>query len=298
MSFDEAFKSVIIANDAKLSLKQNHLHISQSDNEANLYLKDLAFIILESPQITLTSALLSALAKHNVVLLSCDESHLPNGVFMPFLTHFQAALTAKEQLGAKPQTKAILWQRIVKNKIRNQAFVLREAGFEKEAGELENLAKNVRLNDGSYMESRAAALYFKTLFGSNFSRDELCFENSALNYGYAVVRAAVVRAVCVSGLVSWDGVKHSNAFNQFNLADDLIEPFRAFVDSCVLGLCAEFKGDEFLQKEHKRVLVENLQKAVFVNERKLPLIRAVNHFVQSFKSALLNGTELANVSFA
>ena len=254
--------------------------------------------MLESEQITLTSALLSVLAKHNVVLLSCDESHLPNGVFMPFLTHFQAALTAKEQLGAKPQTKAILWQRIVKNKIRNQAFVLREAGFDKEAGELENLAKNVRLNDGSYMESRAAALYFKTLFSSNFSRDELCFENSALNYGYAVVRAAVVRAVCVSGLVSWDGVKHANAFNQFTLADDLIEPFRAFVDSCVLGLCAEFKGDEFLQKEHKRALVENLQKAVFVNERKLPLIRAVNHFVQSFKSALLNGTELANVSFA
>lgn len=295
MSFDEAFKSVIIANDAKLSLKQNHLHISQSDNEANLYLKDLAFIILESPQITLTSALLSALAKHNVVLLSCDESHLPNGVFMPFLAHFQASQIAKEQIAAKEQTKAILWQKIIQNKIRNQAFVLSHTGYKKVSDELLEMAKSVRLNDSSFVESHAAALYFKTLFGIDFSRNDLCFTNSALNYGYAIVRAAVVRAVCISGLLAWFGIRHANAFNPFNLCDDIIEPFRAFVDMRVLSLQSD---SEFLGKAHKHALIENLQSEVQLNDKKMPLIRAVNHFVQSFRNALLNGGELANVGFA
>lgn len=295
MSFDEAFKSVIIANDAKLSLKQNHLHIFQSDNEANLYLKDLAFIILESPQITLTSALLSAVADSKIVLLTCDESHLPNGVFMPFLAHFQASQIAKEQIAVKEQTKAILWQKIIQNKIRNQAFVLSHTGHKKVSDELLEMAKSVRLNDSSFVESRAAALYFKTLFGIDFSRNDLCFTNSALNYGYAIVRAAVVRAVCISGLLAWFGIKHANAFNPFNLCDDIIEPFRAFVDMRVLSLQSD---GEFLGKAHKHKLIENLQSEVQLNDKKTPLIRAVNHFVQSFRNALLNGGELANVGFA
>lgn len=295
MSFDEAFKSVIIANNAKLNLKQNHLHITQSDNEANLYLKDLAFIILESPQITLTSALLSALAKAKIVLLSCDESHLPNGIFMPFLAHFQASQIAKEQIAVKEQTKAILWQKIIQNKIRNQAFVLSRTGHKKASDELLAIAKSVRLNDSTFAESRAAALYFKTLFGKEFSRNELCFENSALNYGYAIVRGAIVRAVCISGLLAWFGIKHANALNQFNLCDDIIEPFRAFVDMKVLSLQSD---SEFLNKAHKHALIENLQSQVQLNDKKLPLIRAINHFVQSFRSALLDGGELANVGFA
>ncbi len=295
MSFDEAFKSVIIANDAKLSLKQNHLHIFQSDNEANLYLKDLAFIILESPQITLTSALLSAVADSKIVLLTCDESHLPNGVFMPFLAHFQASQIAKEQIAVKEQTKAILWQKIVQNKIRNQAFVLSYTGHKKVSDELLEMAKSVRLNDISFVESRAAALYFKTLFGIDFSRNDLCFTNSALNYGYAIVRAAVVRAVCISGLLAWFGIRHANAFNPFNLCDDIIEPFRAFVDMTVLSLQSD---GEFLGKAHKHALIENLQSEVQLNDKKMPLIRSVNHFVQSFRNALLNGGELANVGFA
>lgn len=295
MSFDEAFKSVIITNDAKLSLKQNHLHITQSNNEANLYLKDLAFIILESPQITLTSALLSAVADSKIVLLTCDESHLPNGVFMPFLAHFQASQIAKEQIAVKEQTKAILWQKIVQNKIRNQAFVLSHTGHKKVSDELLEMAKFVRLNDSSFVESRAAALYFKTLFGIDFSRNDLCFTNSALNYGYAIVRAAVVRAVCISGLLAWFGIRHANAFNPFNLCDDIIEPFRAFVDMRVLSLQSD---GEFLGKAHKHKLIENLQSEVQLNDKKMPLIRSVNHFVQSFRNALLNGGELANVGFA
>ena len=295
MSFDEAFKSVIIANDAKLTLKQKHLHIAQANNEAMLYLKDLSFIILESPQITLTSALLSAIADSKIVLLVCNESHLPNGLFMPFLAHFQASQIAKEQIAVKEQTKAILWQKIIQNKIRNQAFVLSRTGHKKASDELMDMAKQVRLNDSAFAESRAAALYFKTLFGIDFSRNDLCFTNSALNYGYAIVRAAIVRAVCISGLLAWFGIKHANAYNPFNLCDDIIEPFRAFVDMKVLSLKSD---SEFLGKAHKRELVANLQSEALLDDKKMPLIRAINHFVQSFRNALINGGELANVGFA
>ncbi len=300
MSFDEAFKSVIVSREAKLTLRQNHLHIAQAGNEADLFLKDLAFIILESPQITLTSALLSALADARVLLLSCDEAHLPNGVFMPFLAHFQSTQVARAQLAATPQKRAILWQKIVKNKIANQACVLRQNDHAREAAELDALAKSVRLNDANFAESHAAALYFRTLFGEGFTRDELCFENSALNYGYAIVRAAIVRAVCISGLLAWNGIKHCNVYNQFNLADDLIEPFRAFVDGCVTQMLRQDPAppDDFLAPAHKRALIQNLQTPVLINRQKLPLIRAANHFVQSFKSALIEGGELYEIAFA
>lgn len=297
MSYDEAFKSVIISNEAKLTLCKNHLQINQADNIAKLYLKDLSFIILESPQITITSALLSALAKFKITLLSCDESHLPNGIFTPFLTHFNASLTLKEQLLVKQQTKAILWQKIIQNKITNQASVLQNAGFKKQSQTLLEWAKNVALNDGTFMESKAAALYFKTLFGKNFSRDDLCFENSALNYGYAIVRAAIVRAVCISGLCPALGIKHGNAYNGFNLCDDIIEVFRAFVDMKVLLLKKEVNSGDFLDKTHKIALIENLQSAVFFEDKNIALIRAINHFVANFKNALLNGEKLNYVSF-
>lgn len=293
-TIDAAFKSVVISKEAKLNLKQNHLHIFQAENEANLYLKDIAFIILESPQITLTSALLSAFAKHKITLLSCDESHLINGIFTPFAGHFQSGAIAKAQMQISQQKKAILWQKIIKNKITNQAFVLAKFKHENKANELKEFAKNVKINDSSCLEGRAAAAYFKALFGKDFRREDLCFENAALNYGYAIVRAAIIRAVCVSGLCAWLGVKHDNALNAFCLADDLIEPFRAFVD---VKVCEIHAGNEFLQKEQKRDLMQILQNEVRVDDKKLPLIRAVNHYTQGFKNALLGEHELPNVSF-
>ena len=297
MSFDEAFKSVLIANEAKISLKTNHLLINQNDNIATIFLKDIAFIILESHQITITSALLSACAKHKIIILTCDESHIVNGIFTPFLGHFQSAKLAKEQLSIKPQKQAILWQKIIKNKITNQAEVLKLYSLNKESSELFSLAKIVTLNDSKNTEATAAALYFKALFGKRFSRNDLSFENSALNYGYAVLRACVIRAVCVSGLVPWSGIKHSNIYNEFNLCDDLIEVFRPFVDICVLDLCKKKRDDIILTKEDKKILIENLQYEIKVGNQKFALIRGVNRFVQSFRSAFLGDDELVSVCF-
>ena len=237
MGYDEAFRNVIITSRAHLSLQDNHLVVQNGEERARLYIKDLHCVILESPQITLTQALLNALAQSKVLLLTCDRTHAISGVFTPFLGHFANAQVAREHIAVSTESKAKLWQQIVQNKIHNQAFVLRTHGYVREAENLAGLCERVLLEDSSNVEANAAALYFKTLFGEGFSRKaKHKIHNALLDYGYAIVRGCVIRSVCMSGLLTWAGIKHSNQFNQFNLCDDIIEVFRPFVDRCVLGL--------------------------------------------------------------
>ena len=237
MGYDEAFRNVIIASKAHLRLQDNHLVAQDGEHTARFYIKDLHCVILESPQITITQALLNALAQSKVLLLTCDRTHVVSGVFTPFLGHFANAQVAREHIAVSVESKARLWQEIVQNKIHNQAFVLQTCGFVREAENLAGLCERVALDDSSNVEANAAALYFKTLFGEGFSRKvKHKIHNALLDYGYAIVRGCVIRSVCMSGLLTWAGIKHSNQFNQFNLCDDIIEVFRPFVDRCVLGL--------------------------------------------------------------
>lgn len=296
MSFDEAFRSVLVSSEAKLSLQANHLVLKQTNKEAKLFLKDIHFVILESPQILITSALLSAFAKHNIILLTCDESHHINGIMHSYLGHFQHAKIAKEQMMVSTHKKAIVWQKIVKNKITNQAHILKLHHKSKESDELLSFAKNVSLGDSRNLEAVAAAIYFKALFGKEFHRDEINFINSALNYGYAILRACIVRNVCISGLITWLGIKHDNMYNSFNLCDDLIEVFRPWVDLCVLKLNTPDK-EEYLQQNDKRELIGILQQTALIDGQKHPLNRAIGRYIQSFRSALLGDQTLMVVSF-
>ncbi|MBZ7959408.1 type II CRISPR-associated endonuclease Cas1 [Campylobacter molothri] len=291
MAYDEAFKSILITTQAKLSLEYNHLVIKQKEKEAKFFLKDINFIILESLQASLSSSLLNALAKNKIILLTCDEMHNINGIFSPFLGHFISAKVAREQVAVSSQRKAILWQKIIKNKISNQAYVLKLFNYMQEYKELINLCKKVSLNDAKNVESTAASLYFKTLFGKNFYRNEICFVNSALNYGYAIIRSNIIRAVCISGLLPWQGIKHNNIYNSFNLCDDLIEVFRPLVDICVFNL-KDTKESEFLDKESKQKLIQILQEELILENKSYPLNRAINFYVQNFKNALLENQEL------
>lgn len=314
MGYDEAFKNVIISSRAKLSLQDNHLVIAGNDEVAKLYIKDLHCVVLESHQITITQALLSALAESKVLVLTCDRTHVINGVFTPFLGHFANAQVAREQIAVSTESKARLWQQIVQNKIANQTSVLQSCGYITEAAELARMCEKVEADDASNIEAKAAALYFKTLFGIGFSRKaKHKIHNALLDYGYAIVRSCVIRSVCMSGLLTWSGIKHSNQFNQFNLCDDIIEVFRPFVDRCVLGLLesrgkdgdytvvrdlSELDSKSYLEtmtKGDKRALIENLQSEAKVGEQIFPLSRAINHYVQRFKNALLYGQPLVVV---
>ncbi|MDE5602676.1 MAG: type II CRISPR-associated endonuclease Cas1, partial [Helicobacter sp.] len=236
--FDSAFRTLFLSTPAKLKLADKHLCILQEDKESvKIPLSDILCVIAESHQITLTNALLDAFASSKIVLYTCDSSHLPSGVFMPFLGHFKSLSVLQNQIKLKKQTKAILWQQIIKSKINNQAVLLQMCG-KSESHQLESLAKSVHLGDSTNNEAKAAAIYFKALFGMGFSRKIQIFEeekigtiNAALNYGYAIVRGIITRSLCASGLNPTLGINHKNQFNAFNLADDMIEPYRIFVDS-------------------------------------------------------------------
>lgn len=329
--FDSHFRTLFISNPAHLRLESKRLIIErkestshhkalahkeakEGDNLSDRYspyksdrkdsiaipLADIAYIILESPRITLSSALLDALSTHKVALISCDSSHLPSGIFTPFLGHYRSLAVLESQIALKKQTKAIIWQQIIKSKITNQCSALKLAkpNETKAIDSLQSLAKSVQLGDSTYNEAKAAAIYFKALFGNSFTRmrdinsqinaingletqaqvagdstavmadtkDSVpnAIINSALNYGYAIVRAAIVRTLSSSGLNPALGLSHANAFNPFNLADDIIEPFRAFVDSLVVEMLSlgEFRESSELSLQNRTKLAQILSTQV------------------------------------
>lgn len=279
--FDSAFRTLFLSTPARLSLEDKHLCIAQRDKESvKIPLVDILCVMLESHQITLTNALLNAFALHKIVVFTCDESHLPSGLFMPFLGHFRSFSVLQSQINLSKQRKAILWQQIVKAKIHNQALLLKMLR-KKESEELESLAKSVNLGDSNNNEAKAAAIYFKALFGKNFSRKVQIFENSkmgtinaALNYAYAIMRGVITRSLCVSGLNPALGIKHKNQFNAFNLADDLIEPYRIFADSVVVQMVEVGELEESLSLQNRVKLAGILQSAVIVENKLYPLTRA------------------------
>ena len=279
--FDAAFRTLFLSTPAYLSLQDKHLCIAQKDKESvKIPLVDILCVMLESHQITLTNALLNAFALHKIVVFTCDESHLPSGLFMPFLGHFRSFSVLQSQINLSKQRKAILWQQIVKAKIHNQALLLKML-HKKESEELETLAKSVNLGDLSNNEAKAAAIYFKALFGKNFSRKVQIFENgkmgtinAALNYAYAIMRGVITRSLCVSGLNPALGVNHKNQFNAFNLADDLIEPYTIFADSVVVQMVEVGELEESLSLQNRVKLVSILQSAVIVENKLYPLTRA------------------------
>ncbi|STQ85952.1 type II CRISPR-associated endonuclease Cas1 [Helicobacter muridarum] len=284
--FDSAFRTLFLSTPAKLRLENNHLCITQEQKEnVKIPLSDILCIILESHQITFTNSLLNAFAYHKIVVFTCDEHHLPSGIFIPFLGHYKSLSILQSQIALSKQRKAILWQQIIKSKINNQASLLKMLDKDKYT-QLESLSKSVNLSDSSNNEAKAAAIYFKSLFGRDFSRkidldNAIGTINAALNYGYAIVRGVITRVLCASGLNPVLGLFHCNQFNSFNLADDLIEPYRIFVDSLVFHMkeCGDL-GDN-LGLADRLKLTKLLNASILIDSKIYPLNRAVVISVQS-----------------
>ena len=285
--FDPAFRTLFFTTKAKLSMKNKHILITRDDKESiTIPLIDISCIILESNQITITTALLSAIASHRIMVYVCDETHIPNGIYTSFLGHYKSLSVIQSQIKLSKQKKAIMWQKIIKSKISNQANLLKTCN-KKEYKQLEVLSKSVNLGDSSNNEAKAAFIYFKALFGKEFvrrsqinSNDSTRLINYALNYGYAILRGMIIRALCASGLNPVFGIAHHNQFNQFNLADDLIEPFRIFVDSKVISMINNnLLTDEFDIK-HKAILIKTLETKVLINNHHYPLSRAIIKNIQ------------------
>lgn len=222
------WRSVMISNPAKLRREHFSLAIEQ-DQTATVPFEDIAVIVLNHREITLTHPVLSACAEYGIGLFATGDNHQPCGVFTPFLPHSRQTRLLRLQLDIDRPTAKRAWAAIVRAKIRNQAACLRLAG-KGDAERLESYVRRVRSGDTGRLEAQAAAYHFPQLFGRSFDRSQLGWTNSALDYGYAVMRGAIARALVAHGLFPTIGLFHSSEQNAFNLADDLIEPFRPVID--------------------------------------------------------------------
>ncbi len=225
-----------ITKPCKLSVKNRQLLYEPFENDAlTIPLEDVSVIILENKQILLSNALLSELPEYDVVLFTCDFSHLPSAVLFPFHTHSRYSQIAWLQQEISEPFKKRLWQEIVKAKINNQAAAL-EILNKPNAAKLREIAKLVQSGDAKNAEAFAAGVYWKSFFEKFNRNDDNDIRNSALNYGYAVLRGCMARSIVGAGLLPCFGIHHANKLNQFNLVDDMIEPFRPFVDYVVAKL--------------------------------------------------------------
>ncbi len=262
-----------ISQEARLFLENKQCALCLNNAEKVTFpISHLSAVILESPAIVLSSALLREFAKQNVALFVCDESHIPCGVLLPYMQYFAYSKIAHLQKEWSAPFKGRVWQRIVRAKILNQSYVLRQQGYTSEWEKMTVLAGAVSAADASNIEGQAAAFYWKTLFGEQFTRDTTSFVNSALNYGYAIVRGIVARELVGAGFLPCFGLHHQSTLNAFNLADDMLEPFRAVVDLQVLSLPAE--DDEQLSPRHKAKILELLTQEYLFEQQKhsLPVI--------------------------
>lgn len=229
------WRSVVISQPAYLSLCRGQFHIKLTDDsEASIPLEDLSAIILDNPRITISQPMLCELAEAGIVVVTVDSQHLPNGIFLPYQSYHRTLKRLRAQLTLPRPTIKRWHQQIIQQKIRNQAQTLALSGQKKPVQVLMRLAANVKSGDPDNFEGQAAAIYFRYLLSQPLKRRVPNFFNGALNYGYAVVRACIARSIVASGLHPALGLFHDNEQNAFNLADDLIEPYRPLLDHWVL----------------------------------------------------------------
>ncbi len=220
----------MIQNPARLTLERRQLRLENEAGEHTLPLEDITALILESPQITLTSALLSACQTQGIVVMTCDPTHTPNGLMLPFAHHSRQSKVAHLQFSWTDSLRDRIWKLVVQRKIKGQADCLALCRGEESAKRLYALIDRVEAGDRKNTEAQAAREYWQKLMGPDFRRGGLCILNAALNYGYAVMRAYVARAQVAYGLLPTFGLHHNSELNAFNLTDDLLELFRPYID--------------------------------------------------------------------
>ncbi|HHT9159439.1 MAG: hypothetical protein A3D13_07480 [Planctomycetes bacterium RIFCSPHIGHO2_02_FULL_40_12] len=277
---------VEISNPALLSLKNQQMVVDREGFEsATVPIEDIGVLILDHPQISHTQGLLAACSENNVAVLICNMKHLPGGILLPLEGNSLHSRTIAQQAQITEPTRKRLWQAIVRAKIREQAKVLLHATGD--SSPLPAFATRVKSGDPDNIEAQAARIYWQRLFGSTFRRDyEAPGINSLLNYGYAVMRAAVARAIVSTGLHPSMGLHHHNQYNSFCLADDLLEPLRPAVDLKVYELFKMLPEEIVLSLENKRALLEILSADCIINDQRLPLMTSLHHYAASVRKAI------------
>ncbi len=256
-------QTIIFTKPASLSLKNEQLVISSKDLEdvVTRPIEDIGFMVIANQMVSMTIPLLNALADNNVSVILCDNKQMPKSMLMTLDGNKTLQESYRYQIEATEPTKKKLWKQIVECKIKSQANLMDSLGFE--GNVLKPLYMNVKSGDSDNREGAAARIYWKTIFGNQFKRvREGNQPNAMLNYGYAILRSAVARALIGSGLYPAFGIFHRNRYNAFPLADDIMEPYRVYVDEIVYRIYMDGAVDELnieVKKELMRVLFADVK---------------------------------------
>lgn len=289
-------RTLYFGNPAYLSLKLRQLVIRKPAGQGEsldadgtevvktIPIEDVGLVVLDSPQITLTNALMEVLLENNCAVVTCDSLHLPVGLFLPLYGNKVQTERFTDQVEASLPLKKQLWQQTMQSKIRNQAAVLKYVTGET-ARNMLIWADSVRSGDPDNMEARAAAFYWKNVIKDNpaFIRGMDDMINVMLNYGYSVVRAVVARALVGVGLIPTLGIHHHNRYDAYCLADDIMEPYRPYVDKLVIDFIDSQGIPERLDATVKRRLLELPVQEVVIDGVRRPLMLAVNQTAVSLQ---------------
>lgn len=277
-------RTLFFGNPAYLSTKSEQLVVNfpeDGKDEKTIPIEDLGYVVLENPQITITNGLLMKLVQNKTAVITCDKQHLPCSFLQPLVGHSEQTERMRHQLNASLPLKKNLWQQTVTAKIDNQAAHFLVRG--KNALRLKRYAKDVKSGDFNNQEALAAAFYFQNLFDINgFSRNQKRVPpNNLLNYGYAILRAVTARALVSSGLLPSVGIFHHNKYNAFCLADDVMEPYRPFVDALVYDIVETGCNLEELNTNIKSDLLMIPAMDVIIDGKRSPLMNAMSRTTAS-----------------
>lgn len=281
-------RTLVFSNPTYLSHRNSQLFITFPEREKEdrtIAIEDIAVLLLEHQQITITHGCIAALLANNVAVISCDAGHMPVGLMLPLDGGHTQSERFRYQIEASLPLKKQLWQQTIQQKIWNQARLLQELGME--ANNLMRWSKEVRSGDPDNYEGRAAVYYWGVIF-KQFSPDFTRHRkgdspNHLLNYGYAILRAIIARALVSSGLLPTLGIFHRNKYNAYCLADDIMEPYRPYVDRLVYELVTEhgMEGVDELRTELKVKLLHLPQIDVRFDDMTSPLLVGVSRTTAS-----------------
>jgi len=270
-------RSIYIGNPAYLKLKDEQMYImepSTNEMKGKVPVEDLGLLMLDHFQITISHQLIQKMMGQNVVVVSCDSHHLPHGIMLPLYGHTEHSDRIKDQLEASEPLKKQLWKQTIECKIENQKEVLRRLGNYYEP--MIDYQNNVKSGDITNMEGIAAQHYWKYLISLDFLRQRFGDSpNQFFNFGYSVLRSIVARAIVETGLLPVLGIFHKNKYNPYCLADDLMEPYRPFVDLLVMDWLTNNSNVEDLTKEFKSHILQIATKDVRIDDKTRPLMVAV-----------------------
>lgn len=280
------WRIVHIKESEYMKLKLDNLEISKKGQKYYIPLSDISILVIEG-NTSVTTKLLSAFTKNNITVVICDEKYLPTGLLLNYGNYHRASKRALQQTLWEQQSKKEVWQIIVGQKIKNQIEFSRFKQVSDDRLEIMvNLYHQLTPGDETNREGHVAKVYFNSLYGMEFTRDDYCLQNIAMNYGYAIIRAAIARLTVGQGLMTMLGVFHCNEYNSFNLVDDLMEPFRPIMD---YWLDKEiYHNHEYLSYESRLKIIDFLNQPMRYKSTKSTVDQVMNKYVNSFTKAMMN----------